>query len=443
MEEIETVAEYMFRINDLINNIRALGEDIKDVDVYKDLSEVKIDELQASLTAYEMRIGVLAVHRREAALKAKEFVEETKAKSKDDLEEDEGQSQKKNKGGNYKGRFGRKTLISDWNATPEEEKPEETQDECLFMAILKAPQTPVQVEEDSDTKIEEILEECERLVNQTHSVFVKATTGEVYARFPIIKHRRFKVELLNNTCSALSFNKREFITTAIRNYKITRMYVKKSDLASAQKVKEKGSLLKTKMMWIPKKLNSASLLVYVAFSACNTQDKWYIDSGYFRHMTGDESKFASLKQFDRINVIFRDNQKAKIIGIGTVNKSEELPEIHEVLLVEGLKHNLLSVSQLCDNGKEVCFNKKKCSVVDLKSKQVLFSAYRSSGKVYTVSEETQNTQCNLTTCDKAKLWHKRLGHLHSRNLSKLLKLKVVKGLPDINFKEDHLCRACQ
>ncbi|XP_059627230.1 uncharacterized protein LOC132270025 [Cornus florida] len=65
MEERGTVAEYIFRINDLINNMRALGEDIKDVDVCKkilrsltsrfnpkvtiledkDLSGMKIDEL--------------------------------------------------------------------------------------------------------------------------------------------------------------------------------------------------------------------------------------------------------------------------------------------------------------------------------------------------------------------------------------------------------------
>ncbi|XP_059629527.1 uncharacterized protein LOC132272386 [Cornus florida] len=378
MEEKETFAEYMCRINDLVNNMRALGEDIKDVD---------INELQAFLTAYEMRISVLAIYRREATLKAKEVVEETKTKSEDDLKEDEvaylakkfrkfrfkkknqlknltcygcgklghvvsncsnlkGQNQKKNEG------------------APEEDKSEETQeDEGLFMSILEAPQTPVQVKEDSDTKIEKILEEYERLivkstkVNQTHSVFVKATTGEVYARCPIIKRLSFKGELLNNTCSALSFNKRDFVTTAIRNFKITRMYVK-----------DKGSLVKTKMMWIPKKLNFVSLFVYTTFKACNTQDKWYVDSGYSRHMTGDGSKFNSLKQFDGGNVIFGDNQRAKIVGIDTVSKSEELLEIQEILLVEGLRYNLLSVSYLCDSGKEVCFNKERCNVIDLESK---------------------------------------------------------------------------
>ncbi|XP_059650769.1 uncharacterized protein LOC132296600 [Cornus florida] len=367
MEERETVAEYMFRINDLVNNMRALGEDIKDVDV-------KIDELQASLTAYEMRIGVPVVHRRETALKAKEVVEETETetKSKDDLEEDEvAYLAKKFR----KFRFKKKNQLQ--NLT------------CYGYAILEALQIPIQVEEDSDTKIEEILEECERLAVKW-------------------------------------------------NFKVTRMYMKKSNIAQAQKVKNKDSIVKSSMMWIPKKLNSVNLLMYTAFKACNKVDKWYIDSGCSRHMTGDGSKFITLKQFDYGDVIFGDNQKAKIVGIGTVSKSEELPKIQEVLLVEGLKQNLLSVSQLCDNGRTVCFEKEKCNVVDLKSKQVLFSACRSSRNVYIVTEEFQATQCNLTTYDEANLWHKKLGHLHSRNLSKILKLKAVKRLPELNFKDDHL-----
>ncbi|XP_059638662.1 uncharacterized protein LOC132280927 [Cornus florida] len=479
-------------INDRINNMRALGEDIKDVDVCKkilrsltsrfnpkvtiledkDLSRMKIDELQASFTAYEMRIGVPVVHKREAAPKVKEVIEKTETKSKDDLEEDEvanlakkfkkfrGKVKKKNEGGNYKGRFGRKALISDSDAAPEEDKFEETQeDEGLCMAILKAPQTSVQVEEDSNTEIEKILEECEGIAvkcNQQKSQIKMHNLELLESKQILTKHFKLKLSMLcsvSPTFQSLlksqvntqwsTFNRRDFGTSAIRNFKITRMYVKKSDLASAQKVKDKGSLVKTKMMWIPKKLNSVSLLVYTAFKACNIQDKWYVDSGCSRHMTGDGSKFNSLKQFDGGNVIFGDNQRAKIVRIGTVSKSEELPEIQEVLLVERLKHNLLNVSQLCDNGKEVYFNKERCNVIDLELKQVLFSANRSSGNVHTVTEASQVTQCNLTTCDEAKLWHKRLSHLHLRNMSKILKLKAVKGLPNISFKDDHLCKACQ
>ena len=44
---------------------------------------------------------------------------------------------------------------------------------------------------------------------------------------------------------------------------------------------------------------------------------------------------------------FGCNQRGKIIGSGTVGNGN-LPSISNVLLVDGLMHNLLSLSQLSD-----------------------------------------------------------------------------------------------
>ncbi|GJS28086.1 putative ribonuclease H-like domain-containing protein [Tanacetum coccineum] len=45
--------------------------------------------------------------------------------------------------------------------------------------------------------------------------------------------------------------------------------------------------------------------------------------------------------------------------------------------------------------------------------------------------------------DEAKLWHRRLGHLNFKNLNKLVKDNLVRGLPSKSFKNDHTCVACQ
>uniref|UniRef100_A0A2N9ETC2 CCHC-type domain-containing protein n=1 Tax=Fagus sylvatica TaxID=28930 RepID=A0A2N9ETC2_FAGSY len=47
----------------------------------------------------------------------------------------------------------------------------------------------------------------------------------------------------------------------------------------------------------------------------STKDKWFLDSGCSRHMTGDKNKFTSLTLKDGGNVKFGDNSKGKIIGI--------------------------------------------------------------------------------------------------------------------------------
>ncbi|GJU16694.1 putative ribonuclease H-like domain-containing protein [Tanacetum coccineum] len=46
------------------------------------------------------------------------------------------------------------------------------------------------------------------------------------------------------------------------------------------------------------------------------------------------------------------------------------------------------------------------------------------------------------TCDESKLWHRRLGHINFKNLNKLVKGNLVRGLPSKVFKNDHTCVAC-
>ena len=53
-------------------------------------------------------------------------------------------------------------------------------------------------------------------------------------------------------------------------------------------------------------------------------------------------------------VTYGDNNKGKIIGSGDIEVRGNLT-IQNVLLVEGLKHNMLSISQLCDKGLQVTF----------------------------------------------------------------------------------------
>ena len=86
--------------------------------------------------------------------------------------------------------------------------------------------------------------------------------------------------------------------------------------------------------------------------------KWYLDSGCTRHMTGNQSKFVNLSRKDGGLVTFGDNKEGKIIGKGTL--------IENVLLVDGLKQDLLSISQLCDKGFRVIFDKNNCIIENVK-----------------------------------------------------------------------------
>ena len=71
-------------------------------------------------------------------------------------------------------------------------------------------------------------------------------------------------------------------------------------------------------------------------------------------MTNDRAMFSTLKSKKGGHVTFGDNSKGKIIGVGSSGKNSS-PIIENVLLVEGLKHNLLSINQLYDKDYRVIF----------------------------------------------------------------------------------------
>ena len=79
--------------------------------------------------------------------------------------------------------------------------------------------------------------------------------------------------------------------------------------------------------------------------------KWYLDSGCSRHMTGDPATLSSCKVG---MVIFGDDGTGKIIGIETIGK-KPFSMLENILLVDGLKANLISISQLCDKNMNVIF----------------------------------------------------------------------------------------
>jgi hypothetical protein len=79
-------------------------------------------------------------------------------------------------------------------------------------------------------------------------------------------------------------------------------------------------------------------------------------------MTGDKNRFITLKKERDGPVSFGNDNSAKIIGKGTVKIGSKDAKGKNVLLVESMKHDLLSVSQMCDQGHRIIFYSKKCEI---------------------------------------------------------------------------------
>ena len=84
-------------------------------------------------------------------------------------------------------------------------------------------------------------------------------------------------------------------------------------------------------------------------------------SGQWMLMPHDRRKVyvQCLTPYHGGTVTFEGNKKGLITRIGKIGMYPH-PSIDNVLFFKGLKHNLLSISQLYDNGYDVSFNKDKC-----------------------------------------------------------------------------------
>lgn len=102
----------------------------------------------------------------------------------------------------------------------------------------------------------------------------------------------------------------------------------------------------------------------------SSKNDWVIHSGCSNHMTGEESFLVEVKPFSKGYVTFRDSKRGRIKGIGNM-VIPLLPCLNEVLVIEGLTTNLISISQICDQGFKVSSNKDECVATNKEHKEMI------------------------------------------------------------------------
>ncbi|KAI3751870.1 hypothetical protein L2E82_22961 [Cichorium intybus] len=173
---------------------------------------------------------------------------------------------------------------------------------------------------------------------------------------------------------------------------------------------------------------------------------WYIDSGCSKHMTGNQSFLRDFKPTEsKQDVTFGNNMTARIKGYGNITNGHFT--IKKVAYVDGLKHNLISVSQLCDNNHEVLFTKQRSIITDAKTKAILVNSDR-LGNMYPLDMDLIYGKPDICLLSKASadiswLWHRRLSHLNFGYINKLIANDLVRGLPLLKLDNETLCAACE
>ncbi|GJU92777.1 retrovirus-related pol polyprotein from transposon TNT 1-94, partial [Tanacetum coccineum] len=119
--------------------------------------------------------------------------------------------------------------------------------------------------------------------------------------------------------------------------------------------------------------------------------------------------------------------------------------ISRVYYVEGLGHNLFSVRQFWDSNLEVAFRQHTYFIHNLESDDLLIGSR--GNNLYTLSLGYMMASSPICLLSKALktnswLWHRRLSHLNFGTITYLARHGLVRCLPKLNFKKDHMCYAC-
>ncbi|GJS45447.1 retrovirus-related pol polyprotein from transposon TNT 1-94 [Tanacetum coccineum] len=138
-------------------------------------------------------------------------------------------------------------------------------------------------------------------------------------------------------------------------------------------------------------------------------DKGFVDSGCSRHMTGNIAYLSDFKEFDGGYVKFGGGAHgSRISGKGTL-KTDSL-DFEDLYFLPDESQTLLKIP-------------RKDNIYSFDMKNI-------------VPKESLTCLVAKATSDKSMLWHRRLVHINFKNINKLVKDNLVKGLP-IKFTDDY------
>ena len=154
---------------------------------------------------------------------------------------------------------------------------------------------------------------------------------------------------------------------------------------------------------------------------------WVLDSGCSRHMTGDRALLSNVVEKVGPVVTFGDDIKGFTTGYGNLVIGNVT--IENISLVEGLKHNLLIISQFCDKGFDVSFKKERCLISNRKDEKLSLQGVR-KGNLFianldSASKDEMSCFYSKASAEDSWLWHKKLSHLNFKTMNSLVKKRIV------------------
>ena len=183
----------------------------------------------------------------------------------------------------------------------------------------------------------------------------------------------------------------------------------------------------------------------------NNEINWLLDSGCTDHIVNNENYFENCRVLEKpMNVCLGNNSIVKATKIGTVRSyfnafgKENEVRINNVYYVKDMHSNLISYGKITNtntiiskgNLTKIIENNKKVTAVAWKEGNL----HRMQSKLKLNTTHVYSTNVNNMS-DKEK-WHRMLGHVNFDYLNKLIKYKLLDGIPSEIESEFMRCKIC-
>lgn len=179
----------------------------------------------------------------------------------------------------------------------------------------------------------------------------------------------------------------------------------------------------------------------------NSSTCWFLDSGLSEHLATKDVNLINVRKLTSpLNIrVAKSGQILTATETGNlkvnvrVNGEVRNILISGVLSVSGLECNLLLVRKLKTNGFTITFENGKGIIH--KANTIVAIAHRTD-KLYKLLFDYDIETVNFCEADKnSQLWHRRLGHLNSTGMKKLVKMADGIKLKDVEISSEP-CSIC-
>ncbi|KAI5344202.1 hypothetical protein L3X38_012079 [Prunus dulcis] len=162
-------------------------------------------------------------------------------------------------------------------------------------------------------------------------------------------------------------------------------------------------------------------------------------------MTGKEDLLVDIDRNVTAKVEMGTGQLVEVTGKGTLVVETKAGKRHikEIMLVPGLKENLLSVGQMIEHGYFLVFGDHKVEIYNDSSHTNLVAKVQMKGnRSFPLKLQAEMHFAYRAGVDHSTdLWHRRFGHLNMSSLKLLKEQDMVVGLPEIKEVKE-VCEGC-